>query len=183
MSIRTKLINKLKTEFLFGSAEYRYLGALRDNLKNKMADVIYKYSVQEIPGEDLKVLSKLSDYWHSIRIQPGLIFRNIFGGISLDPEMENEINRSRGYDYCEVRVPEKYYNEYNRNCLSVLHIPEEILPELIEINNKVIETENKLVLARRSWDRLINKNTNKTWLKTNFPDIYARLKDLEKTYN
>ncbi len=180
MSIRTKLVNKLKTEFFFGSAEYRYLSALRENLRDKMADVIYKYSVREIPGKDLKVLSKLSGYWYSIRIQPGLMFKNIFGGISLDPDMENEINQIRGYDCCEVRVPEKYYDRYG---LSVLNIPEEILPELIEINNKIIEIENKLVLARRSWGRLINKNTSKTWLKTNFPDIYARLKDLEKTNN
>lgn len=181
MSIRTRSVNKLKTEFFFGSAEYRYLSALRENLRNKMVDVIHKYSVREIPEKDLKVLSKFSGYWHQIRIQPGLSFRNIFGGISLDPDIENEINRIRGYDYCEVRVPEKYYNKYNKNCLSILHIPEEILPELIEINNKVIEIENKLVSARRSWERLINRDTNKTWLKTNFPDIYARLKDLEKT--
>ena len=45
---------------------------------------------------------------------------------------------------------------------------------------EILRLENETSKIILSWDRLINKDTSKTWLKQNFPEIYEKLRELEK---
>lgn len=177
MSIKKVWIDKLKNEFLLSTDKYKLLADHRCELCEKMKKIIEDYSIQEIPPEDFKVLRNLSDFWETIRFYPGTSFRDTFGGIQRGPEIE----RYFGYWYgIEVRVTKPFYEKcYDGSIYRIGKLPSEILPELIKINNEILDLDYKRTYLDKSWDRLINPRVKKTWLKINFPEIYKQLRKYE----
>jgi hypothetical protein len=177
MSIKKVWVDKLKDKFLLSTEKYKSFGVERNKFCKEMVKIIENYSLKEIPSEEFKVLKNLSGFWEFIRIYPGTSFRDIFGGDIRDPEIE------RKFDYwyaVDLKVTKPFYDRcYDNSIYRIRKLPPEILPELIRINNEIMDLDYKKTYLNQSWDRLINSRTKRTWLKINFPKIYEQLKDYE----
>lgn len=177
MSIKKVWVDKLKHEFLLSTGKYKSFGIKRNELCEKMIKIIEDYSVREIPPKELKILENLDGFWEIIRIYPGTSFRDIFGGDTRYPCIERSFGYWHGID---VKVTKLFYDRYyDQSIYKLGKLPSEILPGLIEINNKIMKLDYQKIYLNQSWDRLINSRTKKTWLKINFPKIYEQLRNYE----
>lgn len=177
MSIKKIWVDKLKHDFLLSTEKYKSFGTKRTELCNEMVKIIEDYSVKMIPPDEFKILKNLLGFWESTRIYPGTSFRDIFGGDTRDPWIE----RSFGYWYgIDIKVTKPFYDRcYDQSIYKIGKLPSEILPELIRINNKIMELDYQKTYLDQSWDRLINSRVKRTWLKINFPKIYEQLRNYE----
>lgn len=177
MSIKKVWVDKLKHEFLLSTEKYKSLRNLRDELCEKMKKIIEDYSIRDIPPEDFHVLKNLSGFWELARIYPGTSFRDLFGGNQRNPDIE----RYYGYWYgIDLKITKSFYDKYyDKSIFKLGKLPSDILPELIEINNKILDIDYEKIYLDKSWDRLINSRTKKTWLKINFPKVYEQLRNYE----
>lgn len=177
MSIKKVWVDELKDKFLLTTEKYKSFGIKRNELCKEMVKIIEDYSLKEIPPEEFKVLKNLSGFWASAIIYPGTPFRDSFGGDIRDPKIE----RDSCYWYgVNLKITRSFYDKYyDESIYRIGKLPPEILPELIRINNEIMDLDYKKTYLNQSWDRLINPRTKKTWLKINFPKIYEQLKNYE----
>lgn len=177
MSIKKVWVDKLKDKFLLSTEKYKSFGTKRNKLCKEMVKIIEDYSLKEIPPEEFKVLKNLSGFWVSVRIYPGTSFRDLIGGDIRDPKIERAFNYWYGID---LKITKPFYDRcYDNSIYNIGKLPAEILPELIRINNEIMELDYQKTYLNQSWDRLINPRTKKTWLKINFSKIYEQLKNYE----
>lgn len=172
MSIKTKYLNSLKNHFIYNSEIYKTSEKRISELCNGMINIIISESLKDITKEELKILNNFDNFWAYTGIYLGRSFRIKYGGIK-----QTEDTRRLYYDYYrQVKVP-KLFIEKSSN-LSIL--PDNIVSNLIKMNDEILRLESETSKIILSWDRLINKDTSKTWLKQNFPEIYEKLRELEK---
>lgn len=174
MSIKTKYLHQLKEKFLLESTKYKTLCDRREKILREMKRIIQEDSLSGISEDELKVLRVLPGFWYtSACFYPGANFRDSFGG----PEKNYQIERH--YDYIRsvtVEVP----SSFSKEPYGLRDLPKTTVSKLLPLNNELLEVEYKKYLSRSSWERLINSDTSKVWLKYNFPVIYEKLRELEK---
>lgn len=174
MSIKTKYLNLLKDHFIYNSEIYKTSKERISELCDEMINTIISESLKDITKEELKILNNFDEFWINTYIYLGRSFRDKYGGEQI---IENAEGRFY-YDnyYRRFKVP-KLFIEKSSN-LSVL--PDDIINNLIKMNDEILRLEDETSKIILSWERLINKDTSKTWLKQNFPEIYEKLREIEK---
>ena len=174
MSIKTKYLNSLKDHFIYNSEIYKTSKKRISELCDEMVNIIISESLKDITKEELKILNNFDEFWIDTSIYLGRSFRNQYEGIK---PTEEDIRRLYydGY-YRRFKVPKLFFEKSSN--LSIL--PDNIISNLIKMNDEILRLENETSKIILSWERLINKDTSKTWLKQNFPEIYEKLRELEK---
>ena len=174
MSIKTKYLNSLKDHFIYNSEIYKTSKKRISELCDGMINIIISESLKDITKEELKILNNFDEFWIYTHIYLGKSFRIKYGGIK---PIEEDIGRLY-YDtyYRQFKVPKLFFEKSSD--LSIL--PDNIVSNLIKMNDEILRLENETSKIILSWERLINKDTSKTWLKQNFPEIYEKLRELEK---
>lgn len=177
MSIETKYLNSLKDHFIYNSEIYKTSEKRISELCDGMINIIISESLKDITKEELKFLNNFDEFWINTCIYLGRSFRIKYGGIKLT---EEDIGDVRGL-YCDdyyrrFKIPKLFFEKSSN--LSIL--PDNIVSNLIKMNDEILRLKNETSKIILSWDRLINKDTSKTWLKQNFPEIYEKLRELEK---
>lgn len=180
MSIKRTLVKKLRQEFLKKSKEYTDFRENVNICSLKIKKIIEEYSISMVPKDEFEVLKNFYGFWYDVRIRPGVKLRDIIGGKHIDLESERCFT-----DYLfglDVKVTKPFYDKYICKAYGLEkleRLPKEILSKVIDSNNKILDLENSKLQLENSFDRLINTNTKKRWLKLNFPGIYDRLKEYE----
>ena len=80
----------------------------------------------------------------------------------------------------ELKILNNFDNFWIDKSSNLSILPDNIVSNLIKMNDEILRLENETSKIILSWDRLINKDTSKIWLKQNFPEIYEKLRELEK---
>lgn len=180
MSIKRSLVEKLRREFLYNSPDFKDFGDKIEKYKLEIKNIIEEYSISLIPNDEFNVLKHLLNFWFTIRVHPGITLRNIIGGRHFNPELERYYENSYCYYFgIDIKVTKPYYDKYKEGISYNLKFPEDIIPEIIEINDKILDIEYTKSQLECSFNKLINVNTKKRWLRLNFPKIYDRLKEYE----
>lgn len=174
MSIKTKYLNLLKDHFIYNSEIYKTSKERISELCDEMINTIISESLKDITKEELKILNNFDEFWINTHIYLGRSFRAKYGGKQI---IEEETGRLY-YDnyYRRFKVP-RLFIEKSSN-LSVF--PDDTINSLIKMNDEILRLEDETSKIILSWERLINKDTSKTWLKQNFPKIYEKLREIEK---
>lgn len=174
MSIKTKYLNSLKNHFIYNSEIYKNSKKRISELCDEMVNIIISESLKDITKEELKILNNFDNFWIDTYIYLGRSFRINYGGIK---PTEKDIGRLYNDNYYRrFKVPKLFFEKSSN--LSIL--PDNIVSNLIKMNDEILRLENETSKIILSWERLINKDTSKTWLKQNFPEIYEKLRELEK---
>ena len=173
MSIKKALVDSLKSDFLYSSDKFKNIRICREELCKKMVNALKEYSIRDISNQDLENLEKCTQFWGKIYICPGKSFWCKFGGKLIDPQLE------MSYSSYSVNVSHSFYSTYTKDGL-LLELPGELLEQLVELNNKILDLDYLRNSLEKSWNRLINKDTKRVWLKINFPEIYNKLRYYEK---
>ena len=176
MSIKTKYLNLLKNHFIYNSEIYKTSKKRIFELCDEMINIIISESIKDITEEELKILNEFNEFWVDTYIYLGRSFRAKYGGKQIIEEDKLRLY----YDsyHRRFKVP-KLFMEKSSN-LSVLSDDIDIINKLIEMNDEILRLEDKISKIILSWERLINKNTSKNWLKQNFPEIYEKFREIEK---
>lgn len=174
MSIKTKYLNFLKDHFIYNSEIYKTSKERISELCDEMINTIISESLKDITKEELKILNNFDEFWINTHIYLGRSFRAKYGGKQIIKEETGRLY----YDnyYRRFKVP-RLFIEKSSN-LSVF--PDDTINSLIKMNDEILRLEDETSKIILSWERLINKDTSKTWLKQNFPEIYEKLREIEK---
>lgn len=174
MNIKIKYINALRDHFIYNSEIYKTSKKRTSELCNEMTNMIISESLKDITKEELNILNNISDFWTDTYIYFGKSFRTKYGG-KKPIEEEGTERFYYGDYYVKIKVP-KLFLESSTN---LFNLSSNILDDLIKLNDEIISIDGEISKIIQSWERLINKDTSKTWLKKNFPEIYEKLREIE----
>lgn len=171
MSIKRKYLDSLKKQFIYESELFKKSQKRAHEVCDKMIELIIHDSLKDISEDELKVLNKFKNFWKDTYLYFGWSFRRRFGGV-LEIEYSNKSFILDNY-YRNFRVP---VSSLDRTLNLV--ISDNAVKELITLNDEILLLESEMSKVISTWDRLINRNTSKRWLKRNFPEIYEELRKL-----
>lgn len=173
MSIETKYLNSLKDHFIYNSEIYKNSKKRISELCDGMINIIISESLKDITKEELKILNNFDNFWIDTYIYLGKSFRIKYGGIKQTEDIKGLYHDDY---YRRFKVPKLFFEKSS----NLYILPDNIVSNLIKMNDEILRLENETSKIILSWERLINKDTSKTWLKQNFPEIYEKLRELEK---
>ena len=170
MSIKQKYLERLVIDFVNNSDIKKSSDSRIEEIKEEIKKIILEDSIKNIDPDDLESLKVQKNFWIVSELRLGEYFKT-----------SHETNGSRigyydgvGVTLRDLSIPSSYSDYYMSN------IPEETVKKISPLNDELIDILKKIGGITSSFNRLINTRTSKKWLKSNFPEVYDKLRKYEE---